>query len=94
MMDLGMLWYDDDKTRPLAAKVARAVDFYRAKYGEQPTVCYAHKLTLGADAPAAVGVVKLRADGAVVAGNFWIGVERFALPLAAPEPAAAGGSGT
>jgi hypothetical protein len=54
-MDIGMLWYDDDKQRRFDEKVARAVEYYRTKYGVQPTECYVNPGMLGDDQPAAKG---------------------------------------
>src|SRR5690348_6243243 len=39
-LEVGMLWWDGDKHRPLAEKVQRAAAFYQAKYGAAPTVCH------------------------------------------------------
>jgi hypothetical protein len=54
-MDIGMLWYDDDKQRRFDEKVARAVEYYRTKYGVQPTECYVNPGMLGDEQPAAKG---------------------------------------
>ena len=32
-MEVGMLWLDNDPRTPLTAKVQRAADYYRLKYG-------------------------------------------------------------
>ena len=39
MVMAGLLWYDDDNRRPLAAKVIEAVERYRERVGFEPTVC-------------------------------------------------------
>jgi hypothetical protein len=72
-MDIGMLWYDDDRKRPLGEKVARAVEHYRAKYGAVPTVCYVNPVTLRDGAESAAGVQLLKARNVLV-DHFWIGV--------------------
>jgi hypothetical protein len=54
-MDIGMLWYDDDKQRRFDEKVARAVEYYRTKYGVQPTECYVHPGMLTGEQPAPKG---------------------------------------
>jgi len=60
-MDIGMLWYDDDAKRQLDEKVARAAEYYRAKYGVAPTECYVHPGMLGDSQPAvAAGVPPAR----------------------------------
>ena len=84
-MDIGMLWYDDDGKRQLDEKVARAAEYYRAKYGVQPTECYVHPSTLAPDASAegepksgagriVAGGVRLRANRTVIKNHFWLGV--------------------
>jgi hypothetical protein len=39
MMASGLLWYDDDKHRTLASKVAEAAQRYRERVGYEPTTC-------------------------------------------------------
>ena len=73
-MNIGMLWYDDDKHRPLAEKVQRAAAFYQAKYGRAPTVCHVNPKMVTGGATVVAGV-KLRVDRTVLVDHFWIGVE-------------------
>jgi len=85
-MNIGMLWYDDDAKRKLDEKVARAVEFYRAKYGVQPTECYVHPGMLAADQPATAAGVRLRPNRTIIKNHFWLGVEE-ASGAAAPAKA-------
>jgi len=48
-MQIGLLWYDDDPQRPLEAKIGRAADRYREKYGRLPDTCYVHPQAIDAD---------------------------------------------
>ena len=73
-MDIGMLWYDDDNKSKLDEKVARAVEYYRAKYGVQPTECYVHPGMLAEEQPALTAGVRLRGSGTVIKNHFWLGV--------------------
>ncbi len=79
-MDIGMLWYDDDGKRQLDEKVARAAEYYRAKYGRQPTECYVHPGMLGEGQPRpgaariVAGGVRLRTSRTVIKNHFWLGV--------------------
>jgi hypothetical protein len=41
-MNVGMLWFDNDPRIALTAKVARAADYYRRKYGLVPDLCLVH----------------------------------------------------
>lgn len=77
-MDVGMLWFDDGPA-PLKEKVARAVTYYREKYGEKPTLCLVHPSTLNGSAGAVNGV-EVRAAVTVLPHHFWIGVEEEARP--------------
>ena len=93
-MDIGMLWYDDDTKRSLGDKVARAVDFYKTKYGTMPTVCFVNPATLKTkDAPETAGGVQLRSARNVLVDHFWIGVgETNASGSAADKKRSAGRS--
>jgi hypothetical protein len=80
-MNIGMLWFDDDKQRQLDEKVARAAEYYRAKYGVQPTECYVHPLTLGDSGAVTAGEkaataagVRLRPSRTIIKNHFWLGV--------------------
>jgi hypothetical protein len=82
-MDIGMLWYDDDNRRSLNEKVARAVDFYKTKYGSPPTICFINPATLKGKAGPAEGApalaetaggVQLRTARNVLVDHFWLGV--------------------
>jgi hypothetical protein len=72
-MDIGMLWYDDDSKRAFGDKVARAVDYYKAKYGSVPTVCFVNPATLK-DAPDTAAGVQIRSARNVMVDHFWLGV--------------------
>jgi len=41
-MNIGMLWFDNDKMMDLNAKIERASNYYQKKYGKSPTLCYVH----------------------------------------------------
>src|SRR5262245_47253756 len=72
-MDIGMLWYDDDHKRPLAERIGKAVDYYKAKYGVVPTVCFANPATLK-DGPDSAAGVQLRSARNVLVDHFWLGI--------------------
>ena len=73
-MDTGMLWFDNDPKTNLSAKIERAVDYYRHKYGRNPNLCLIHPSML--DAEQQVGnQVAVRPYRPVLPGHFWIGIE-------------------
>jgi hypothetical protein len=80
-MDIGMLWYDDDAKRPLDAKVAGAVAYYKNKYGAAPTLCYVHPSMIpgepgpsAAEGPRVSVGVQVRPSRTVMINHFWLGV--------------------
>ena len=86
-MYIGMLWFDNDAKTELNAKVARAAEYYRRKYGKTPNMCYVHPsmLTRNANALEKAGrtdSVEVRALSTVLPNHFWIGIsaqEKLAL---------------
>ncbi len=74
-MDIGMLWFDDDSRRSLPEKVARAVDYYKEKYGTRPTVCFVNPVMLkDKGLTDKAGAVPLRPARNVLVDHFWLGV--------------------
>jgi hypothetical protein len=77
----GMLWYDNDPTTALPAKVQRAAEYYREKYGQNPDLCLVNPRMLPEPLPQAGGIT-LRASRTILPGHLWIGIQER-LPLAA-----------
>ncbi len=87
-MNVGMLWFDNDPRTALEGKVARAADYYRAKYGRPPTLCFVHPSMLpatsapaetvpqaGSETPRLVANgVEVRSNRSVMPNHFWIGI--------------------
>lgn len=78
-MNVGMLWFDNDPHTALMAKVARAADYYRRKYGLVPDLCLVHPSMLAESRPDLVegraGKVAVRPNRAILPGHLWIGTE-------------------
>ncbi len=76
-MNVGMLWFDNDKNTALSAKVERAARYYRQKYGQSPDLCLVHPSMLGEDQAeqSQAGRVALRSNRLILPGHLWIGVE-------------------
>jgi len=87
-MYTGMLWFDNDPATALAAKVQRAAEYYRGKYGLTPDTCLVNPAMLpdtsppGGELPLRAGTVTVRSSRTILPGHLWIGVEEQ-LPLAA-----------
>lgn len=74
-MDIGMLWYDNDKNSDLKTKVTRAADYYRQKYGQTPNLCFVHPSMLVNTVWQGNGI-ELRTDQTVRPNHFWLGVQQ------------------
>lgn len=78
-MNSGMLWFDNDPKTALTAKVQRAADYYRQKYGDIPNLCVVHPTMLAEPHPELVdgraGKVAVRSNRLIQPGHFWIGIE-------------------
>lgn len=93
-MQSGMLWYDGDKQKTLAKKVAEAALYFRKKYGRTPDMCLINAKDvekLPADTPSQVDVdgrkVDIRSWKGIVPGHLWIGFQHEPEPQPVPvEP--------
>jgi len=81
-MNTGMMWFDNDPKTALSAKIDRAVEYYRKKYGRNPNLCLIHPAALenptpesGAGEKSRKGKIKVRPYSPVLPGHLWIGVE-------------------
>jgi hypothetical protein len=70
----GMLWFDNDPHRSLAAKIKRAVAYYLKKYKQEATVCWVNEQQM--DGKIAVQGIRLRAARNVLKNHLIIGVEK------------------
>lgn len=83
-MDIGMLWFDNDKGKDMQSKVSRAAVYYREKYGTSPNLCFVHPSMLPAgqtnsgipneETNLSTGDVEIRATISIIPNHFWIGV--------------------
>jgi hypothetical protein len=82
-MDIGMLWFDNDKKSDYEAKIERAAAYYRKKYGKAPNLCFVHPCMLpntGNDTIAKQNFnsrgVEIRTSKTMLPNHFWIGINR------------------
>jgi hypothetical protein len=80
VMNIGMLWFDNDNKADLATKIQRAANYYHLKYGKAPNLCLVHPRTLGTDAWQAVGI-EVRTTRSVLPNHFWLGVNNNGSPV-------------
>jgi hypothetical protein len=78
-MNAGMLWFDNDPKTALSAKIERAADYYRHKYGRDPNLCLIHPSMMPTDEADKLLThckrITVRPYRSVLPGHLWIGVE-------------------
>ena len=86
-MDIGMLWFDNDKQSDLNVKVTRAVTYYQEKYGQKPNLCFVNPCMMPENGnngyspkPKSVarinGEVEIRESQSMLPNHLWIGINR------------------
>ena len=74
-MEIGLLWFDDDKKRDLPAKVIRAANHYKQRFGRKPELCFVNPSMLGDDEEKIKpGGVILQSSSTVLMNHFWLGM--------------------
>lgn len=76
-MQAGLLWFDNDPTRPLSAKATAAAERFSEKFGVTPDVCYVSARLLKEGElviPFREGQLRLAPASNILANHFWIGV--------------------
>jgi hypothetical protein len=71
-MKTGMLWFDNDPKIDLQAKIARAAEYYRKKYGINPDLCFVHPSMINVEIPPRNGI-EVRTTKLVLPNHLWIG---------------------
>lgn len=75
MMNVGLLWFDNDPKTDLAAKVLRAAQYFQQKYGQQPTLCYVHPSMLPNAQSITVDAIRVQGAPIILPHHFWLGVK-------------------
>lgn len=88
-MDIGMLWFDNDKQADFRTKIERAANYYRDKYGKHPNLCFVHPCMIplssgeslsnvvseAAEKPQIKNQgVEIRTTKTMLPNHFWIGI--------------------
>jgi hypothetical protein len=73
MMEIGMLWFDNDPELDVFIKVQKAAAYYHKKYGKTPNLCYLHP-SMVIDKKVDTGGITLQADDTIQPNHFWIGI--------------------
>ena len=87
MMNIGMMWFNDNPKVSPATKVLEAADYYQTKYGQKPDLCLVSpamyeqiqnkaKEKDGSElVEGAQGKIIIRALRSILPGHLWIGVD-------------------
>lgn len=84
-MDIGMLWFDNDRQADLNIKVTRAVTYYQQKYGRRPNLCFVNPCmvssngngdTHSSDVSKSENGIEIRESTSLLPNHFWLGIER------------------
>ena len=84
-MDIGMLWFDNDKQADLNVRVNRAVTYYQKKYGQKPNICFVNPCMIstngnrtqsnpGNSAVISSNGIEIRESLTMLPNHFWIGI--------------------
>jgi len=83
-MDIGMLWFDNDKQSDFTVKVKKAVTHYHTKYGQKPNLCFVNpcmitttglKISESKKQPKTSSEVEIRESKTMLPNHFWIGIK-------------------
>ena len=93
-MDIGMLWFDNDKKTSIPSKIEKAAQYYQMKYGKIPNLCYIHpKMVNGGNGRKGkskqkspqdsmqVGNIQVMKNEMILPDHFWIGISTCDDPL-------------
>jgi hypothetical protein len=94
LMEIGMLWFDNDQKASIPLKVERAARYYQKKYGVDPDLCYVHPGMIKGDKEEGgamqggtqadqltIGNIMVLWNDHVLPDHFWIGVRNDDDPI-------------
>jgi hypothetical protein len=73
LMNMGMLWLDDDKQTSFEEKIRLAADYYKEKYGQTPDLCLVNQKMLAEEKR--VDKIQVQPVHHVLINHFWVGVK-------------------
>ena len=87
-MEIGMLWFDNDRKTSIPNKVERAAQYYQKKYGVNPDICYVHPKMVKGECSTKndsskeakkeqirIGKILVLINEMVLPDHFWIGIK-------------------
>ena len=80
-METGLLWFDNDPTRELTAKIEDAARRYKEKFGAVPNTCYVNQTAVDGSEirvplkAAQNGVLRVVPASNILLHHFWVGIE-------------------
>ena len=85
-MDIGMLWFDNDRQADLSIKLNRAVSYYHEKYGQKPNLCFVNPSMISTNGNGSHhdhsdekvitdDGIEIRESESLLPNHFWLGIE-------------------
>jgi hypothetical protein len=76
-MDIGLLWYREDKKRKWPEEIDSAAKYYQSKYGSVPTICYVNPADWETydKRHTRIAGMSIRPNRTVITNHIWLGVE-------------------
>lgn len=65
-MMIGMMWFEDDKRKPLEERISQAAEYYLKKYKGQPNFCLVSSREFGAEPKVVAERLPVECAGMVV----------------------------
>jgi hypothetical protein len=76
IMDMGMLWFDDNPAASMADKVTKAASYYASKYGRKPTICFVNPGMLDGKSECKTSGMEIRTSRTIQRHHFWLGIQQ------------------
>jgi hypothetical protein len=76
-VNAGLLWFDNDPARTIAAKVTDAAQRFVEKFGLTPSVCYVNRRAVESETVISFGEgeIKVAPVPNILVNHFWVGIE-------------------
>ncbi len=80
VIEMGMLWFDNNPQSDFLSKVKKAAAYYQKKYGQTPNLCFVHP-SMMPDKVLMAGKVTVCVNNSMLLHHFWIGVQQQNSPV-------------
>lgn len=76
-MKSGLLWYDNSKTKSIAAKIEDAARRYQEKFGTTPDTCFVNPSDLDSQAKTKPNLkIHIATKATIMPNHIWLGISK------------------